>query len=235
MFSLSASGPPWKAETGGRPPEVPLEPTEGSQWGGPSAWLSVSAPQLLVTLGSSNHRFLIAKCRLPPSWGSPKGSLRSQRTLFLLCPFPFHRYCLSLFSLSSHSFFPLLLHTFTLSHPYPLLSIHLRALIPSLQLHPHKSCDVYAGASPGAGIWSSQGNQSRAHSQSVGISSQSCDLEVVPGTGLWREHSHQRSQQPSQIRPFVCLHESSSFNTCQPSTASEMVPPSPGQPFLEDS
>lgn len=63
----------------------------------------------------------------------------------------------------------------------------------------------------------------------MGISSQSCDLEVVPGTGLWREHSHQRSQHPPQIRPFVCFHESSSLNTCQPSTASEMVPPSPRQ------
>lgn len=132
---LSASGPPWKAETDGWPTEVPLGPTEESQWGGPSAWDSISAPKLLVTLGSSSHRFLIAKCRLPTSWGSPKGSLRSQSTRVPPVPFPLSLLLSSSRLLCLHALFP---SSFT---PYSLPPL------PTPQ-HPRKGSEPLPPAAP---------------------------------------------------------------------------------------
>lgn len=56
------------------------------------------------------------------------------------------------------------------------------ALNPFLQLHPLE-CRICSGASQGGDLWSfPYRRQSRAHSQSACLSSQSCNLVVVPRT-----------------------------------------------------
>lgn len=134
VFSVGFSGPPRSAGTGGLagPQQVQLEPTEGSQQEG--GRFQSQLFNRLRPWAPPPTDFGLLKCQLPPSLGSPEGSVSSQS--IGVPPVPLFPVTLLLSPCPPSSI------SFTLLLPPPLFQPSGSLLTPSLPTpeHPRRGC-----------------------------------------------------------------------------------------------